>query len=265
MEKNWSVAEKRAKRDRLERRYFKVSIVAGIFTVLSIVLNLFFGHVPQNSEQSPVNSTNIVNNSGYYIINNGSGNNVIEGDGNHVIEGNGNMAFNAATSGDNNINVAGDYYNQSNNIHTGSQEEPQEPQDFEDHNERLACSADLIEQGKYSEAQKFLKKYLQMENLDEQTKATIRFNLGVCCLHTGDYHQAVTYLADAADKFHSFKAYYNLGCAYMGEKEYSQAWDAFETALELSEEADSTATRADQEQIRAALENAETEDRRRGL
>lgn len=255
--------KKRAKRDPLERRYFKVSIVAGIFTVLSIVLNLFFGHVPQNSEQSPVNSTSIVNSSGNYITNSGSGNNVIEGDGNHVIEGNGNQAFNAATSGDNNINVAGDYVHvdQSNNIFTGSQE----PQDFEDHNERLACSADLIEQGKYSEAQKFLKKYLQMENLDEQTKATIRFNLGVCCLHTGDYHQAVTYLADAADKFHSFKAYYNLGCAYMGEKEYSQARDAFETAQKLSEEADSTATRADQEQIRAALENAETEDRRRGL
>ena len=100
-------------------------------------------------------------------------------------------------------------------------------------------------------------KYLKMEGLDEETRVAILYNCGLCCLHIEDYHQAVTYLAEAAEKSRSPYAYYNLGCAYIGREDYPSAEAAFKQALELSEEAGGSLLPTEQECFRAALLEAE--------
>lgn len=230
----------RMKKDPLERCYYKISIMTAVAGVILGILTLFSNSSPTKTEPSSVD--------------NGSASAAASTEGDYS------PAAVASVGGDGNTAVSksagGDYYDYSG---TGdvAQEETKNPEDYENHKSRLACAADLIEKGKDEDALTFLMKYLKMEGLDEETRATIQYNCGLCCLHIEDYHQAVTYLEDAAEKSSSPYAYYNLGCAYIGREDYPSAEAAFKRALDLSEEADSPVLPEEQRCFRAALLEAE--------
>lgn len=222
------------KRERLEMQYFKVSIAGGIFAIVIGSLTFCCDHFLTKPEQ---NGGTAIESSAEADSAAVSGT-AVNGEGNSVVT----------------KQAGGDYYDFS-STDTGPQEYLYEPQDFENYDKGVAYAADLIEQGKEPTALTFLMKFLQIEDLDEQMKATIEYNCGICCLHMKDYHQAVTYLSEAASKTRSPYAYYNLGCAYMDSGEYPNAEDAFKMAVELVGESGSTVASEDQDHFRTALED----------
>lgn len=228
-----------AKRDLLEMWYFMSGIIGVIVSIMLGVLNLHYDHILTKPEEPPVGNDSVV----------------VEAS----VDGDGNAASNTAVARDGstavNKYVGGDYYDFS-----GADTVPQgylyKPQDFENYDKGIAYSADLIERGEAPEALTFLMQFLQLDDLDEQTIATVEYNCGICCLYMGDYNQAVIYLSDAARKTDSPYAYFNLGCAYISGKEYTHAENAFKMAVDLSSGTGSAATPEDQVRFRAALEDA---------
>lgn len=240
MSEDRNCSHERMQKDPLERGYYVSSIIAAVFAIVLGVLTLFLNFFQTKTEPSS--------------IDNGSANAMASTKGDHspaaVASAGGNGSTAVSKS------AGGNYYDYSGTGDT-SQEETKNPEDFQSHKNRLAYAADLIEKGRDKDALTFLMKYLEMEGLDEETRATIQYNCGLCCLHIEEYHQAVTYLTEAAEKSSSPYAYYNLGCAYIGREDYLSAETAFKRALELSEEPGSPVLPVEQECFRAALLEAE--------
>ena len=157
-----------------------------------------------------------------------------EGEGNAsssaAANGEGNISSSTVVNGDGSTTVNGDVYNGE-----AAATQSYGPEEFEDYNKALAYSASLIERGK-EETVGFLLDFMQIEDLDKQTRTAVKYNYGTCCLRmAGRLPEAVPYLSDAASVSCNPYAYYNLGCAYLYSQEYEKAEKALETALELSD------------------------------
>lgn len=258
---NCDPSGKGTRREQLEMRYFKYSIAGVAVTVAFLILNFCFDHLWVKPEPpSAGDDSAYVAADAEGDVNAASG--AASGDGSAAASaaaGEGSMVSNAASTGDGstavNKSAGRDYYDLG-GMGAASQEPAYKPQNFEDYDKGVAWSADLIEGGEEEEALTFLLEFLQIEDLDEQTEATVKYNCGICCLRMGNCHQAITYLTDAAGVSRSPHAYYNLGCAYLDNGEYPNAVEALETALELSGAPGSTVTSEEQERFREALEEA---------
>ena len=179
-----------------------------------------------------------------------------EGEGNAsssaAANGEGNISSSTVVTGDGSTTVNGDVYNGE-----AAATQSYGPEEFEDYNKALAYSASLIERGK-EETVGFLLDFMQIEDLDKQTRTAVKYNYGTCCLRmAGRLPEAVPYLSDAASVSCNPYAYYNLGCAYLYSQEYEKAEKALETALELSDKPGWNAPAEDKEHFRAALTEAE--------
>lgn len=255
-------SEKSTRRERLEMQYFKASIAGVVVTAVFCFLNFGFDHLwPKPEPPTAGDNSAYVAADAEGNVNAASG--AASGDGSAAVSaavGDGSMVSNAASTGDGSTAVnksAGNDYYDFGSIGAASQEPAYKPQDFEDYDKGVAWSADMIEGGEEEEALTFLLQFLQIEDLDEQTEATVKYNCGICCLRMGDCHQAITYLTDAASVSRSPYAYYNLGRAYLDNGEYSNAKEALETALELSGAPGSMVTPEEKECFGSALEEAE--------
>lgn len=259
MDEKQTLSEKSTWRELLEIWYFKASIAGVVFAVVLGVLNFGFDHLRTKPEQPSADSSNV--SAAASTEGDGSAaSNAAAGDESIVFNaaaGDGSAVSNAAT-GDRstavNKHADGDYYDFS-SMADAPQEQSMKPQDFANYNNAIAYSADLIEHGDSPDTLKFLMEFLKIEDLDEQTKATVEYNCGIYCLHIGNLYQAVVYLQDAASKSNNPYAYYNLGCAYLDSRD-PKAEEAFQMALDLSGEPGSTVTLEDQKRFSDALEDA---------
>lgn len=233
-----------AKQRSWEKKYFIASIIGVFIAGILGFLNFGYDHLWGNQETSS-DSRHMVSEGTY-----------TEGEGNTsssaAANGEGNTSSSTVVNGDGSTTVNGNVYN-------GGAAAPQSygPEEFEDYNKALAYSASLIESEK-EEAVGFLLDFMQIEDLDKQTRAAVKYNYGTCCLRMeGRLPEAVPYLSDAAGVSCNPYAYYNLGCAYLYSREYEKAEEALETALELSGKPGWNVPAEDKEQFHAALTEAE--------
>lgn len=255
MDKQEKTSPETTKHKRLEMQYFKVCIIVGIITAILSALNFAFDHFLAKPEQ--FSDSGHIDSGGIYVEGEGStSSNTVNEEGstssNATASGEGSTSSSTVMNGDGGTMVNGDIYN---GVAAGLQ--AYKPGDFEDFDKALAHSASLIESKEEEKALDFLIEFLQIEDLDEQTKAAVKYNYGICCLRMeGRHPEAVEYLLDAASMSRSPYAYYNLGCAYLNSEEYKEAVEALTTALELSAKSGWDVPPEDMECFSAALAEA---------
>lgn len=107
--------------------------------------------------------------------------------------------------------------------------------EFADNDSRLAYAASLLDQNMYQSAEAFLSEFLSAVEPDSQIAAAICYDLGLAHLYLKKYDQAVSDLSAVIAKVGYPDAYYNLGNALVGLKDYEKALEAYETAIQLEQ------------------------------
>lgn len=221
-----------ARKSRWEIASYVFAILASIAT---IVFPLFFSKTETPALQNDASFTGDISGDSASLSTAAAG-------------GDGSSATSMTVNGHDNYLIYGD-------MAAASGEFPLTPQDLNSNTDRFSYAADLISQGEYRIASRFLSEFLRLENLDAQTEASIRYNKGICNLCMENYHQAVTDLEEAATLSENPAAYYNLGLAYMGLGNDEDAGKAFDIAVSLAEVPGNTVSDGERQQYRTAKEH----------
>ena len=106
---------------------------------------------------------------------------------------------------------------------------------FEDDDDRLAYSANLLEHDQFQDAEGFLTDFLNLVESDSPIVSAIKYNRGLARLYSTNSRQAIDDFIDVTKCVDYPDAYYNIGNAYAILGEDDDALKAYTQAIALSE------------------------------